>query len=102
MNAGLDEKQHSSETRAVGVESHQIDNKLVPVLMGEAIPTPGPMDVICGRGKSVSHPGNQRFRRLILAKKEAYQKAKRRDEKTRITFEIVVELRRGSEPSRYV
>jgi hypothetical protein len=101
MNASPEEKKHESETNIADEgESHQIDGKLVTFSMGEAIPTPGPMDVICGRGKSVSHPGNQRFRRIILAKKEAYQKARRRDEKTRITFEIVVELRRGSQPSR--
>jgi hypothetical protein len=101
MNASLDEKMHVSETNVADVrESHQLNRKLIPDSMGEAIPTPGPMDVICGRGKSVSHPGNQRFRRVILAKKEAYQKARRRDEKTKITFEIVVELRRGSQPSR--
>jgi hypothetical protein len=86
-----------SETNVADAgESHQIDGKIIPGTMGEAIPTPDSMDVICGRGKSISHPGNQRFRRMILAKKEAYQKARRRDEKTRITFEIVVELRQGS------
>jgi hypothetical protein len=95
MNASLGEKMDESETNDAE-ESHQIDCKLDPDSMGEAIPTPDPMDIICGRGKSISHPGNQRFRRMILAKKEAYQKARRRDEKTRITFEIVVELRRGS------
>jgi hypothetical protein len=101
MNASLEEKRHESETNVADAEeSHQIYGKLIPASMGEAISTPGPMDVICGRGKSVSHPGNQRFRRMILAKKEHYQLAKRRDEKTRITFEIVVELRRGSQPSR--
>lgn len=97
MNASLGKKMDESETNVADAgESHQIDDKLIPDSIGEAISTPEPMDVICGRGKSICHPGNQRFRRMILAKKESYQKARRRDEKTRITFEIVVELRRGS------
>jgi hypothetical protein len=81
-------------------ESGAAHAKLAQDSMGEAIETPAVSDVICGRGKSVSHPGNKRFRRLILAQKEAYQKATRRDDKTRITFEIVEQLRRGSDPSR--
>jgi hypothetical protein len=99
MNASPGVNMDESETNVADAdagESHQRDGKLVPDSMGEAIPAPEPMDVICGRGKSISHPGNQRFRKMILAKKEAYQKARRRDEKTRITFEIVVELRQGS------
>lgn len=39
---------------------------------------------------------------LVLSRKEAYQKAKRRDEKTSITDQIVHELRRGSIPCRFL
>jgi hypothetical protein len=60
------------------------------------IPTPAPVDVICGRGKMTSsHPGNRRFRELVLEKKQAYQRARRRDDKTKITFELVQALRDG-------
>jgi hypothetical protein len=59
-----------------------------------------PMDIICGRGSRVAHPGNQRFRKAVLERKAEYQKAQRRDDKTRITHEIVETLRSGPEPSR--
>lgn len=58
------------------------------------IPTPVAKDVICGRGKMTSsHPGNRKLRDLVLQKKHEYQRAKRRDEKTSITSEIVQVLR---------
>ena len=59
-----------------------------------------PMDIICGRGSRVTHPGNQRFRALVQKHKDAYQQAQRRDDKTRITQGIVDTLTRGPEPSR--
>jgi hypothetical protein len=63
--------------------------------------TPAPGDVICGRGKmTIAHPGNRRFRQLVMDKKDAYQKARRRDDKTRITFELVQKLRTGPEGGR--
>lgn len=68
----------------------------------KAVSAPEDHDVICGRGKSVTHPGNQKFRRMVLARKEEYQQAKRRDEKTRIAYDIVEEIRQGPESSRYV
>lgn len=47
-------------------------------------------DVVCGRDKlSHSHPGNKRFRRIIQSYREKYQTASRREDKTRITGEIV-------------
>jgi hypothetical protein len=67
---------------------------------GEIVASPAKFDIICGRGKSVTHPGNVRFRRMISARKEEYQKSKRRDDKTRITQEIVDALQQGPEPSR--
>lgn len=62
---------------------------------------PNPMDILCGRGKSISaHPGNVRFRDMIVARREEYQHAKKRDDKSRITEEIVDSLQGGTEPSR--
>jgi len=81
-------------------ETTSFSRAVIPNPAAEAIKTPMPMDVICGRGKSVSHPGNQRFRELVAERKDEYQRARRRDDKTKITFEIVEELRRGIEPSR--
>jgi hypothetical protein len=49
---------------------------------------------------TVAHPGNRRFRQLVMEKKQTYQKARRRDDKTRITFELVHNLRSGPEGGR--
>jgi hypothetical protein len=49
---------------------------------------------------TVAHPGNRRFRRLVHNRKDDYQKARRRDHKTRITLELVQELRAGPDGGR--
>jgi hypothetical protein len=60
----------------------------------KGIADPDPNDVICGRGKMTSlHPANRRFRELVNQHKDAYQRAKRREEKTRITYDLVDKLR---------
>jgi len=47
-------------------------------------------DVYCGRDKrSHIHPGNKRFRKLITEHRESYQTAVLREEKTRITAQII-------------
>ena len=69
---------------------------------GERVEHPRPMDIICGRGSRLTHPGNKRFRQLVLEQKDAYQKALKREEKTKITLDIVQRLMTGAEPSRYV
>ena len=67
----------------------------------KGIRKPGPTDVICGRGKmTFAHPGNRRFKTLVMEKKDQYQKATRRDDKTRITHELVQNLRNGPEGGR--
>jgi hypothetical protein len=67
----------------------------------KGIRTPAPADVICGRGKmTIAHLGNRRFRQAVMDKKDEYQKAIRRDDKTRITFELVQNLRNGPEGGR--
>lgn len=61
---------------------------------GAGVKEPRPTDVICGRGKmTASHPANRRFRELVDSHKASYQNSKRRDEKTRITCELVDKLR---------
>lgn len=55
---------------------------------------PSPEDIICGRGKmTISHPGNLKFRDLIMERKEEYQLARRREDKTQITIQLVQTLR---------
>lgn len=69
----------------------------------QGIEVPDPKDVICGRGKmTVDHPGNRRFRQLVSERKESYQQAKRRDDKTRITCELVQAIRCGPDGGRCV
>ena len=47
-------------------------------------------DVLLGRGRGPNmHPGNQRYREIIYANRENYNKASNRTEQTRITREIV-------------
>ena len=83
-------------------DEDDLDISLLPSIIdpSKAVSAPDVNDVICGRGKSVTHPGNLKFRYLVQARKEEYKLAKRRDEKTRIAFEIVEALRNGAEASR--
>eukprot|EP00980_Cylindrotheca_fusiformis_P031203 scaffold25978_cov122-Cylindrotheca_fusiformis.AAC.1 len=51
-------------------------------------------DVICGRDKlSHTHVGNKRFRKIIEMNRVSYQNATSRDEKTRITCQVVDVIR---------
>lgn len=61
---------------------------------------PRSQDVICGRGKCMRHPGNQRLASLINARRKDYQKATRREDKTRIKYEIVHTMQHGPKPAR--
>ena len=92
-------------SKGIGDESDDddLDISLLPSIIdpSNAVSAPDDNDVICGRGKSVTHPGNLKFRQLVQARKEEYKQAKRRDEKTRIAFEIVETLRNGAAGSRY-
>jgi len=78
------------------------DDALLFVPRNVTVPEPRPQDVICGRGKSIAHPGNQRLAEMIRARKGEYQKAKRRDDKTLITYEIVQAMRQGHTAARFV
>mmetsp|Transcript_11916 Transcript_11916/g.19746 ORF Transcript_11916/g.19746 Transcript_11916/m.19746 type:complete len:235 (-) Transcript_11916:54-758(-) len=56
--------------------------------------TPKRFDIICGRDKlSHAHVGNKRFRIVVEMNRERYQTAPSRDEKTRITCDIVSMIR---------
>lgn len=69
---------------------------------GETI-VPRRFDIICGRDKiSHSHVGNKRFRTIIEMNRERYQTAPSRDDKTRITFEIVSMIRSCQPGGRFL
>lgn len=62
---------------------------------GDIVPTR--FDVICGRDKmSVAHEGNKRFRLIVEQYRVRYQRTSVREEKTRITCEIISRIRTGS------
>jgi hypothetical protein len=73
---------------------HHFKNGIEEMMESGGVIEPLPTDVICGRGKMTSsHPANRRFRELVDFHKRAYQNSKRRDEKTRITCDLVDKLR---------
>ncbi len=55
---------------------------------------PTKLDVLCGRDKvSYSHVGNRRFRVIIAMRHAEYKSCTTRDQKTRITLEIIKGIR---------
>lgn len=55
---------------------------------------PDKLDILCGRDKeSYSHVGNKQFRVIVATNRERYQSCTSRDEKTRITTEIIKSIR---------
>lgn len=99
---GMDNKSVNNDSE--DEEDDGLDLSLFPSVQDPslAVDAPEDNDIICGRGKSVSHPGNLKFRRMVSIRKDEYKQAKRREDKTRIATEIVDELRNGPKPSRYV
>jgi len=58
---------------------------------------PGPMDVICARGKSAfSHPGNRRYRKIIRLHLQDYSNAKTKSDKSCIVSYIMDSIREAS------
>ena len=97
--------EYGDESKAEEVDDDNLEenDEILPAIAPnrtDGVEAPNRWDILCGRGKSTAHPGNQRFRQIILSRREEYQQATRRDDKTRITFEIVESLRKGTEPSR--
>ena len=84
-------------------------NSPIPISLSVTSPTPVSLtrstsvdvqenDILCGRDKiSFQHPGNKWFRSLVQSYRERYQTARMRDQKTRISNEIVaiIEKRGG-------
>ena len=65
--------------------------------------TPGPVDVICARGKrAFNHTGNRRFRALIEAHLDKYEKATSKIDKSLIVSSIVDSVREASPNGGFV
>jgi hypothetical protein len=61
--------------------------------------TPGPFDVLLGRGKKhTGHPGNERLKDALNMKSVQYNTTTSRNEKTAITQEIVQSIQTDSDP----
>lgn len=55
---------------------------------------PDKLDILCGRDKvSYSHVGNRRFRVIVAMNRERYQSCTSRDAKTRITDQLIKDIR---------
>lgn len=60
-------------------------------------------DVLCGRGGSInSHPGNERFRKLVERRKRVYLTARFKREKRLIASSIVSEIHKLKPPGRFL
>ena len=69
----------------------------------DGVISPKRFDVMCGRDKiSRAHVGNKRLRDIIEMIRERYQTAPSRDEKTRITCEIVSVVRSHRPGGRFL
>lgn len=78
-----DEQQFPDKTPSSGCD-HK--NSVTPTAESSI----GLYDVVCGRERLVhTHTGNKWFRKIVQQYREPYQSAGRREEKTRITGEIV-------------
>jgi hypothetical protein len=64
----------------------------------EVVVQPRPMDIFCGRGKFVRHPGNKRFQSIIERHRTAYQETNEREEKSSITSQVIQDLQTNLEP----
>jgi hypothetical protein len=67
------------------------------------IRTPHPHDVLCGRGGGInSHPGNKTFREWVRQRKNLYNLATSKQEKARVSKEIVQMVRALSPPGKFL
>jgi hypothetical protein len=71
--------------------------------LGPHFVEPGPLDVICGRGKHIlRHPGNHRMRSIIQSKLEEYANASTKLKKSAIVSSIVDGVRTASPGGGFV
>lgn len=68
----------------------------------QGITSPGPHDILCGRGGGTNaHPGNIKFRKLVAAHKLKYLAASKSD-KPGVAREVVKEWRNLNPPGRFL
>lgn len=73
-----------------------------PIPLGEAY-TPEANDVICARGRTAyNHPGNRRFRRLLIEKAEEYEAAKNKLDKSLLVTYVMDSIHGTTPPGRFV
>jgi len=71
--------------------------------MDNQILDPHDNDVLCGRGGYInSHPGNERFRKLVEKRKRVYLAARFKREKRLVANSIVSEIRALEKPGRFL
>ena len=67
------------------------------------IRTPHPHDVLSGRGGGINaHPGNVVFREWVHVRKEDYNLAPNKAEKTRVALEVMDQVRNQDPPGRFL
>jgi len=67
------------------------------------IRTPHPHDVLSGRGGGINaHPGNVVFREWVRVRKEDYNLAPNKAEKTRVATEVMDQVRQQDPPGRFL
>jgi len=67
------------------------------------IESPGPNDVMTGRGRGINdHPGNIKFRRIVEDSKPTYKATTSKAEKTTIAINIVTKWRALDPPGRFL
>jgi len=67
------------------------------------IRTPNPQDVLSGRGGGInSHPGNKAYREWVRLRKEDYNLAVNKKEKTDVAMQVVRMVRQQNPPGRFL
>lgn len=78
------------EQRLDTVSSNNLDSSSLSVTRDHV----GPNDIICSRNsEAIKHRGNQRYNFLIQKSREAYQTTDQRNDKIRITRQIIQEVK---------
>jgi hypothetical protein len=95
----------SSKPKATGNEDDDPSSKQTRTEASRqnlvATETPGPFDVLLGRGKQhTGHPGNERLQTLLNMHSVRYNATTSRHEKTAITQEIVRSIQSAGDPPR--
>ena len=93
MNLITDISSHQGSVTTSSPSFQQITLGKVPFAENKELGddfSPNTFDIICGRDRlAFNHPGNRRFRVIVKIHRERYQTCKSRDEKSKITDEII-------------